>query len=130
MEDVSSLARPEELPNEMDGAGQAVAKKGRRFTEVLGDDGRALRRPRVIPRVREACCRLEENLELEEQLLLVVDRKLGEPSVAMRPVLAREVPSADEKIGVGVAVGQGSYGPRRRIEHGSPRSRRQRSIRD
>src|SRR5262249_48780220 len=72
----------------------------------------------VVARIREARGRLEQDLELEEQLLLVFDGELREPAIALSASVYRERAGSAQQIGVGVAVSERGRLPRRRVEYG------------
>ena len=89
VEDERAIERPEQLARERDGALEPVAKDLERRAKILGDDRGAARRTRMVARIREARRRLEQHLELEEQLVLPVERERAEPRLALGALLAR-----------------------------------------
>ena len=88
MENERAIALEEERPREREDARHALAGETRRLAEVLRDHRSALRRAWVISRVREAGEALEENLELEEDVVLLVEREPVEPRLSSLRVLA------------------------------------------
>jgi hypothetical protein len=74
------------------------------LAEVLGDDGGALGGAGVVARVREAGEPLEEDLELEEDFVLLVEREAREPRLARLRVLAPQAARVAEQIGVRIAL--------------------------
>ncbi len=102
MEDEGAIERTEQLPGEGDRPLEPVAKDLQRGPEIVPHDGGAAGRAGVVARVRVAGRCLEQHLELEQEIVLVLERERREPRLALEALLEVQPPRAAEQAGVRV----------------------------
>src|SRR5450432_2936046 len=100
MKDEGAVERAKQVPRELNRTLEAVMIGLQREPKVLRDDQRAARRARVIARIGEASRRFEQDLELEQDIVLVFEVELVEPTLAQDAMLAVDRTRAAEERAV------------------------------
>lgn len=104
LEDERAISLEEQGARERDDARHSLARDAHRLAEVLRDDRGALGWPGVIPGIGEASEPLQQDLQLEEDVVLLVERQPVKPRLAGLSLLAPEAARLAEEIRVGIAL--------------------------
>ena len=97
-----SVAMTQQKAREIDASRCAVAPIREVAAEVDGHHRRASRRSGVVTRIGETGEPFEQDLELEEQLFLVVERQRRKPGFARLLLLATQTSGLQQELGISV----------------------------